>query len=135
MMSNDAPPRRSVASLAAADALALMVFVVAGIRSHHEIGALDLFLRNAVPLEAAWFIVAAVTGAYRTPGLRTLLTTWVVAVPAGLVARSLWVGSPTGARLLVFVGIGLVFTALFLLAGRALARFAGRRMLPPEPRT
>jgi hypothetical protein len=133
--SDEAPPQRSVSRLAAADALALIVFVLVGIRSHHEVGALDLFLRNAVPLLSAWFIVATFTDAYRRPRLRTLLITWAIAVPAGLVARSLWVGSPTGARLLVFLCIGLVFTALFLLAGRALARLAGRRMLPVEPRT
>lgn len=135
MTSNDAPVQRLVPFVVVADAVALAVFVVAGIRSHHEVGALDLFLRNAIPLEAAWFLVATVTGAYRRPGPRTLLVTWVVAVPAGLVARSLWVGSPTGARLLVFLGIGLVFTALFLTAGRALARLAVRRVLPLEPRT
>ena len=137
MISNDAPPppQRPATVLGAADALALIVFVVVGIRSHHEVGALYVFLRNAVPLLSAWFIVATVAGAYRTPGLRTLLITWVIAIPTGLIARSLWVGSPTGARLLVFLGIGLVFTALFLLAGRALARLAGRRMLPVGPRT
>ena len=37
--------------------------------------------------------------------------------------------------LLAFLGVGLVFTALFLLAGRALTRLPGRRMLPVEPRT
>ena len=126
---------RSVARLASLDALALVAFVVAGIRSHHEVGAIDLFLRNAIPLLSAWFIVANVAGAYRRPGLRTLLVTWIVAVPAGLVTRSLWVGSPTGGRLLVFLGIGLLFTALFLLAGRGLARLADRRVLPVEPRT
>jgi hypothetical protein len=135
VISNEAQPRRSATRLAAVDALALVVFVVVGIRSHHEVGAVDLFLRNAIPLLSAWFIVAAVTGAYRRPGPRILVITWVVAVPAGLAARSLWVGSPTGARLLVFLGIGLVFTALFLLAGRTLARLAGRRMLTVEPRT
>lgn len=135
MTSDNSPSDRSVARLAAADALALVVFVLAGIRSHHEVGALDLFFRNAVPLLTAWFVVATVTGAYRRPGLRTLMITWVVAVPAGLVARSMWVGSPTGARLLVFLGIGLVFTALFLLVGRFLARLAGRQALPVEPRT
>ena len=108
---------------------------MAGIRSHREVGAIDLFLRNAIPLLLAWFTVATVAGAYRRPGLRTLVITWVFAVPAGLVARSLWVGSPTGARLLVFLGVGLVFTALFLLVGRGLARLAGRRMLPVGPRT
>lgn len=128
-------PERSAARLAGADALALITFVVAGIRSHREVGAIDLFLRNAIPLLLAWFTVANLAGAYRRPGLRTLVITWVFAVPAGLVARSLWVGSPTGARLLVFLGVGLVFTALFLLVGRGLARLAGRRMLPVGPRT
>ena len=135
MISNEAPPRRSVTRLAAVDALALVVFVVAGIRSHHEVGAVDLFLRNAIPLLSAWFVVAAATGAYRRPGLRTLVITWVVAVPAGLAARSLWVGSPTGTRLVVFLGVGLVFTALSLSVGRSLARLAGRRVLTVEPRT
>ena len=100
---------------------------MAGIRSHHEVGALDLFLRNAVPLEVAWFAVSAVAATYRRPGLRTLLWTWIVAVPTGLVVRSIWVGSPSGTRLLVFVGIGLVFTLLFLLAGRGVVALIDRR--------
>lgn len=124
-----------MALLASADGLALMVFVLVGMRSHHEVGALDLFLRNAVPLEVAWFAVAAVVGAYRRPGSRTLLCSWVVAVPTGLLARSLWVGSPTGVRLPTFVGVGLVFTLPFLLAARALAGLVVRKVLPLEPRT
>ena len=110
--------RRCVLASIVADAVALMVFVAAGIRSHHEVGALDLFLRNAVPLEVAWFAVSIVAATYRRPGIRTLLWTWVVAVPAGLIVRSIWVGSPSGSRLLVFVGIGMAFTLVFLLAGR-----------------
>jgi hypothetical protein len=124
-MSSDERPR-SVVPSAVADALALVAFILVGIRSHHEIAPLDLFLRNAVPLEATWFVVAAVTGAYRRPGIRTFLWTWLVAVPAGLVLRSLWVGSPTGVRLLTFLGIGLAFTLLFLLAGRAVVGVIGR---------
>jgi hypothetical protein len=119
---------RSAILFPLADSLALVAFVLAGIRSHHEIGALDLFLRNAVPLVVMWFTVAAVSGSYRRPGLRTLLWTWIVAVPAALVVRSLWVGSPSGVRLLTFLGIGLAFTLLFLLAGRAAAGFAIRWM-------
>ena len=98
MSSDDVARRRPVVAFVVADAVALMVFVVAGIRSHHEVGALDLFLRNAVPLEVAWFAVSAVAATYRRPGLRTLLWTWIVAVPAGLVVRSIWVGSPSGTR-------------------------------------
>lgn len=132
-MSSDGAARiRPVVALAVADAVALLLFVVAGIRSHHEVGALDLFLRNAVPLEVAWFAVSAIAGTYRRPGIRTLLWTWIVAVPTGLVVRSIWVGSPNGRRLLVFVAIGLSFTLLFLLAERAVATRIDRRRRPAD---
>ena len=126
----DGTARRSATPLVVADAVALVVFVLVGIRSHHEIGALDLFLRNAVPLEIAWFVVAAFTGAYRRPGARTLVWTWIVAVPVALVVRTLWVGSPSGLELLTFLGVGLAFTLLFLLAGRAIVALAGRWIRP-----
>jgi hypothetical protein len=119
--------------LAAADAIALVMFVLAGIRSHHEVGAIDLVARNAIPLEIAWFAAGAVVGAYRQPGLRTLLITWIAAVPVGIVARSLWVGSPTGGELVLFVGVASAFTLLFLLAGRWIAGMIGGRMLPVGP--
>jgi Protein of unknown function (DUF3054). len=117
---------RSVVPFVVADAVALVAFVLVGIRSHHEVGALDAFFRNAVPLEAMWFAVAVVSGAYRRPGIRSLLWTWIVAVPVALVVRSLWVGSPSGVRLLTFLGVGLAFTLLFLLAGRAVVGVSGR---------
>ena len=132
MSSDDVARSSPVIAFVAADAVALMVFVVAGIRSHDEVGALDLFLRNAVPLEVAWFAVSAIAATYRRPGLRTLLWTWIVAVPAGLVVRSIWVGSPSGTRLLVFVGIGLLFTMLFLLAGRGVVALLDRRRRPAD---
>lgn len=139
MSSGDGTRSRSVVAFVIADAVALMVFVLAGIRSHHEVGAIDLFLRNAVPLEVAWFAVSAVAATYRRSGLRTLLWTWIVAVPAGLVVRSIWVGSPSGTRLLSFVGIGLLFTLLFLLAGRGIVALMDRRRptdaLPSAPGT
>jgi hypothetical protein len=105
------------------DALALMLFVVAGVAEHDERSNLvTLFLRNAVPLLASWFVVARFSGAYRHPGMRTLLVTWAVAVPSGLLLRTAWVGSPSGGELAVFLGIGLGFTLVFLLACRLAAR-------------
>ena len=119
MRTDDREEHRSAIPFAVADAVALVLFVLVGIRSHHEIGALDAFLRNAVPLEVAWFAVAAVTGAYRRPGSRTLVLTWIVAVPIALVVRTLWVGSPSGLRLLTFLGIGLVGALTGEIAGRS----------------
>ncbi len=117
-------------SLAWIDALALVLFVVIGVRSHHEGGVPSILMRNLVPLLGSWFGVAWAVGTYRRPGLRSLLATWIVAVPLGLVVRSVWVGSPTGERLLLFLGIGLVFTLLFLLIGRGIAQMVSRRVLP-----
>ena len=119
--------------LATVDAVALLLFVLVGVRSHHDAGGLSVLARNAIPLEAAWFCVAMPMRAYRRPGIRTLLRTWVVAVPAGLLLRTLWVGSPTGVRLLTFLGVGLGFTLLFLLAGRWIATSIGRRVFPAGP--
>ncbi len=122
-------------ALATMDALALLMFVLVGVRSHHDVGASWVVARNVVPLEAAWFCAAALIGTYRRPGLRTLLGTWAVAVPSGLVLRTVWVGSPTGVRLLTFLAVGLAFTLLFLLAGRWIARLIGRRVFPAGRRT
>jgi hypothetical protein len=116
------------------DALALMLFVVAGIAGHDETSnVLNLFLRNAVPLLASWFVVARFTGAYRRPGIRSMLAIWAIAVPAGLLLRTAWVGSPAGGALLVFLVIGLVFTLLFLLVGRGAERVLDRRGAPDTP--
>ncbi|MBA3690885.1 MAG: DUF3054 domain-containing protein [Actinobacteria bacterium] len=119
-------PRRGL--LPAADALALLVFVAVGLAQHREGGVPALFVRNALPLLVSWFVVAAIDGAYRRPGAKVLLLTWAVAVPAGLLVRTAWVGSPHGAQILVFLGVGLAFTLLFLLMGRALVWAVGRTL-------
>ena len=108
-----------------ADAAALIVFVIVGI-SGHRASTLDGFLRNAVPLLGVWFLVAWLAHTYRRPGWRSLLRNWVVAVPIGLLVRTLIVGSPKGARILVFIGVGLAFTGVFLVLGRLLARLLSR---------
>lgn len=106
--------------LAIADTLALIAFVAVGLRSH-RIGAIaEVAVRNVVPLAVAWVVVALIVGTYRRRDLATLVITWVVAVPAALLVRAWWVGSPQGARIAVFVGVGMAFTLLFLLIGRAL---------------
>ena len=117
------------------DAIALVLFVLVGIRSHYGSEPSVLFLRNAVPLLVAWFVVAVPVGTYRRPSPRSLVMTWVLAVPIGLVARSFILGSPTGSRLATFLGVGLAFTLVFLVAGRLLAALIERRVFPVDPST
>lgn len=111
-------PGASAAWLIVADALALILFVVVGLRSH-RIGAVpEVAARNAIPLAIAWVVVALAVGTYRRGDVRSLALTWAIAVPVALLARTWWVGSPTGERIAVFVGVGLAFTLLFLAIGR-----------------
>jgi Protein of unknown function (DUF3054) len=119
------PGRHDAVWYVLADTAALVVFVLIGIRGHHT-GTVDGFLRNAIPLLGVWFVVARLAHTYRRPGWRSLLRNWIVAVPVGLVVRTLIVGSPEGVKLLVFIGVGLAFTLLFLVLGRLLARMAPR---------
>jgi fructose-specific phosphotransferase system IIC component len=108
-----------------ADAAALVAFVVIGLRGHHG-RTVEGFLGNAVPLLGAWFLVAWASHTYRRPGWRSLLRTWIVAVPIGLLVRTVIVGSPRGARILVFVAVGLAFTLVLLVLGRLLVRLLSR---------
>ena len=112
---------RAALGYMAADVVALVAFVLVGLRGH-RIDPLEGFVRNVVPLLGTWFVVSWLAHAYRRPGWRSLLRTWIVAVPIGLLVRTAIVGSPGGARILVFVGVGLAFTLLLLVLARLLAR-------------
>jgi hypothetical protein len=117
--------RRGTVWYAVADAAALIVFVLVGI-SGHRAGTIEGFLRNAVPLLAVWFLLARLAHTYRRPGWRSLVKNWIVAVPVGLLVRTLIVGSPKGVRILVFIAVGLAVTLVFLVLGRVLARLLSR---------
>jgi DUF3054 family protein len=119
------PGRRGTVWYVLADAVALVAFVVIGIRGHRG-STVEGFLRTAAPLLGAWFLVAWAGHTYHRPGWRSLLRNWIIAVPVGLLVRTVIVGSPRGARILVFVGVGLAFSLLFLVLGRLLARLLSR---------
>ncbi len=126
--------RGTVVLFALVDVGALLLFVAAGIRSHHETTALATFLRNAVPLTVSWLGFSLVLGTYRRIGFRTLWRTWLVAVPVALVVRSVWVGSPTGVAFITFLIVGMGFTALFLVMGRGLVVLITGRGYPQRDR-
>jgi hypothetical protein len=109
------------------DALALVAFVVVGLRSHHEGGGIGVFLRNSVPLVICWFVAAIVLHTYRRPGFKGLALNWAIAVPVALLIRTWIVGSPTRpARIALFLAVGMAFTALFLIVARAVVRLLTR---------
>ncbi len=114
----DARARPSARAAAAVDLAALVAFVLVGAAEHGEGLALGALVRTGLPLLGAWVLVAAALGTYRRLGWVALVLTWLVAVPLGLVVRSAVRGGPWGRGLLVFGGVAMAFTLLFLLAGR-----------------
>jgi hypothetical protein len=116
----------------AIDLLALVLFVVVGMRSHRTASQLEIFARNVVPIGGAWLLTAAIVGTYRagdgpTPSLKRLLLTWAIAVPIGVLLRSWWTGSPDGDDLVVFGAVAMAFTLAFLAGGRVVATLLATR--------
>jgi hypothetical protein len=92
----------------------LIVFVVVGVLTHDA--SLTAFLRDALCLLGGWFAVAVVVRLYARNGSWRLFATWLVGVSLGVLVRAAIVGHWPGA----FYGVALAFSALLVLAGRAL---------------
>lgn len=110
--------RVSVRAAALVDGVALAAFVLVGAAEHGEGFPPGALVRTGLPLLVAWVAVGAVLGTYRRVGWATLALTWLLAVPLGLVLRSAIRGGPWGRGLLVFGGVAMAFTLVFLVAGR-----------------
>jgi hypothetical protein len=127
-------PRPSPRATATVDAVAIVAFVVVGVVQHGGL-AWNGIARTGIPLLAAWFLVSLALGTYRRIGWVTMLITWALAMPIGLLARSVIRGGPWGRGLLEFGGIAMAFTLLFLVGGRLLllaAAVARGRRAPGE---
>jgi hypothetical protein len=102
------------------DGLALTTFVVVGVLQHDGGSILRGLVRTGIPLLGAWYLVAFAVGTYRRPGWLSAVLTWAIAVPIGLIVRSVVRGGPWGHGLIVFGGVALGFTLAFVLGGRLL---------------
>ncbi|MEX0753715.1 MAG: DUF3054 domain-containing protein [Actinomycetota bacterium] len=120
-------PAVKVPVLAVGDALALIAFVLLGLRSHDASSTAAAVARTAVPLVGAWFAIALVAGTYRQPGRRTLVLTWAVSVPVAVAVRTLVLGHPSGTDLVVFLAVTLAMTGVLLMGWRLLAAIPGVR--------
>ena len=110
-----------------ADALGILTFATVGLLSHDHALSFTGYARDALPLLVGWFAAAFLFGAYRNPSPRTLLATWIVGVPLGILVRALVLGRSFDGDQAVFLGITLAFTLLFVLAFRGVLGLAMRR--------
>ncbi|MFZ5991430.1 MAG: DUF3054 domain-containing protein [Deinococcota bacterium] len=118
-------------ALARGDAACIVLFSLIGQSFHgslHSLGAAFTgIMHNAVPILAVWFLLAPFVRTYAYPTWRNLLTTWILAVPAGVWLRYMVLGKPFDQGFLAFLLVTLGVTLAFLLAWRALARWLWRR--------
>lgn len=121
------PSRVPAGVLVAGDATAFVLFAVIGLANHEEGITAGGVARNAIPLAAGFFVAAAVLGAYRRPGIRSLLVAWAVGVPVGVLIRAVALERPADGSQVVFGVVALVTTLVLLLAWRGIASLASRR--------
>jgi hypothetical protein len=95
------------------DVVALLVFVAIGVTTHEASAA--ACVRDLLCFELAWLAVARVTRG-------RFLPTWLVGVTLAVSVRAALVGHFSAS----FYGVALGFTALLVLAARALSRLAAR---------
>jgi hypothetical protein len=116
----------TVARALVADAVAVVVFVAVGRRSHDEGGdPVTATLEVAAPFLLAAALGWAVTRAWRRPlSLVTGLGIWAVTVTAGMLLRRVVFDRGTAAS---FVVVATIATATLLLGWRAIALAVSRR--------
>jgi len=95
------------------DVVALLVFLLFGISSHHE-DAVSRFLTLAVIFVGAWVGTAWAIGTYRPVSNGRLIANLAIAIPIGVLVRVAVVGSLTAGQILTFAIVALVFASIFV---------------------
>lgn len=108
------------------DAASLILFTVLGLRFHNIALTAYGVLQTALPLVGAWMVFARVLNMYGRSGVWRFVVTWILAVPAGLAVRQVWLQRPFGPGFLVFLAVGGGLTLVFLGVWRAAAAVFGR---------
>jgi hypothetical protein len=116
---------RSPALLAACDAAAIVVFVTIGLISHRRGLSASGYARDTLPLAAGWFGAAALFHPYASRGVRRVLATWAVGIPAGVLVRALVLGRTLNGSEAAFLAVCLATIGLLVLTLRSALRLAG----------
>lgn len=120
-MSDAVHTRRSVRVAAAADIVAIVVFVAIGRRSHDEGSALSGIVKVAAPFLIALMLGWLAARAWRSPtAVGTGMIIWLVTVIGGLVLRKV---AFDGGTAVPFIIVASLFTLGTLVGWRFLAEW------------
>jgi hypothetical protein len=109
-----------------ADALAVVAFTVVGIVSHRGSLPPSALAEDTLPLLGGWFAAAAVFHLYTRRTRRSLLLSWAIGIPLGVLVRAAALGRLDEPRQLAFLATTLVLSLVFVLAARALVALGTR---------
>ena len=117
-------PTARCSLIAAGDVVALLIFTIVGLLNHKDGVTAVSLLKVVGPILIVAVPAALLFGTYRRVAISTLLPTWVVSIPIGILIRKAMFHTPeTWGSTGVFMGVALAFTLVFLLAWRLLAQF------------
>ena len=121
--------RRSLPAwvLGAGDVAAFALFAVLGLLNHDEGVTWAGIVRNVIPIAIAWFAFARFLDTYRDPSIATLIRTWALAIPAGVLIRAAALRRDADGSQLAFGIVAALTTLVLLLAWRGIAAAIGRR--------
>jgi hypothetical protein len=103
-----------------------VLFVIVGLTNHDEGITLSGIARTALPILGAWFVVAPFTKTYARPRLRTLLITWVIAVPVGVAIRAIALQRSADDSQVTFGVVAMIATLVLLLLWRGIRALGDR---------
>ena len=103
------------------DGVSLLVFTWVGVTVHRSALGASLVFYDVGPFLGVWFMLVPVTSVYRRPEWGSLLRHWLLAIPLAVLVRQVLLGRRLDGATLVFLVVALVFTGLFLAAGRLVA--------------
>jgi Protein of unknown function (DUF3054) len=103
------------------DGVSLLVFIWVGVAVHRSGLSPSVALRDVGPFLGAWFVLVPLTSVYRRPGWGSFVRHWLLAIPLAVLGRQVLLGRLFDRAMMVFLVVALVFTGLFLAAGRVVA--------------
>jgi hypothetical protein len=118
-------------ALAIGDLTAFVLFAVIGLLDHDEGVTWDGIVRNVIPIALVWFAFARYIGTYRDRSIATMIRTWAIAIPGGVLVRAVALKRDAVGSQIAFAMVAALTTLALLLVWRGIASVIAQRWGKP----